>query len=29
MEDEYGFECPDFDEDGSCIHSDHMAAAGL
>lgn len=22
-----GFHCPEFDEDGSCIHSDHMAQA--
>lgn len=26
---EYGFACAEFDEDGSCIHSDHMQAAGL
>jgi hypothetical protein len=26
---EYGFVCAEFDEDGSCIHSDHMNAAGL
>jgi hypothetical protein len=26
---EYGFECEEFDENGSCIHSDHMQAAGL
>jgi hypothetical protein len=26
---EYGFVCAEFDEDGSCIHSEHMTAAGL
>jgi hypothetical protein len=26
---DFGFECAEFDEDGSCIHSDHMQAAGL
>jgi hypothetical protein len=26
---EYGFVCAEFDADGSCIHSEHMMAAGL
>lgn len=29
MAEDYGFECDEFDEDGSCIHSDHMVAAGM
>lgn len=26
---DYGFTCEDFDEDGTCIHSDHMMKAGM
>lgn len=26
---EYGFACAEFDENGSCVHSEHMQAAGL
>lgn len=25
----FGFECAEFDADGTCIHSDHMMKAGF